>query len=482
MDPQFELDPQALGASTATRTIKKAAKRKVHHFSKSSGKNGTVYTIKPGDHLFKILMRDYGLSNDQAEAFIDEVCRENNIHDIKRLRIGQKITIPDVRRSVDKVLPNVQPGEENEGLRTEEGSGSLGQALRLDVPSAPVGREAAVQIKEVWDKLVPSGTDLQSPISVQSPSFSLTLDSRRYPVYASMDGAKIVVDPTASIPPLVRSLITEKDPTVRIVSGSSDNRQFLADMLKSAKFYSVEEDFSVVFGGDPKLTVKADFKVEKTPESLVRQDVALINSSESPLPDSLTHFLKKEGFTVHEPFAVSKTFSSSASRLQVHQVTAKKQSDVVDALLQALSINNHVDRTLDVFAADNNGISLSVLAERYFERGGRRYVITRFDGDPVTYTLFRILETKGYQVVILEAQDNFRKISEKILSRMNIRGSFVQNALLSRKDLNYSLQVSGFKMEGDDIPGGSLFLTDLELNQVVRDMLRENGYQVHEHK
>ena len=55
-------------------------------------------------------------------------------------------------------------------------------------------------------------------------------------------------------------------------------------------------------------------------------------------------------------------------------------------------------------------------AERYFERGGQRYVVTSFDGDPVNYTLFRILETKGYNVVILEAQDDFRKISEKLIA------------------------------------------------------------------
>ena len=253
-------------------------------------------------------------------------------------------------------------------------------------------------------------------------------------------------------------------------------------MLKSAGFYSVEEDVSVSFGSDPKLVVTSDFKVEKTSESFMKQDVLLLNSSEKALPASLSTFLEKEGFTVHEPFVVQQSFLPVLANRQIYQVTAKDQAGVVDALLKALSVKSHEDRRLDVFGSDNNGISLSVKAERYFERDGRRYVITRFDSDPVNYTLFRILETKGYQVVILDAQDSFRKISEKLLSRLNLHGNFARHSLLSGEDVNYSVEMSGFKVEGDDIPGGSLFLTDVQLDRVVYDILRENGYKVHKNK
>ena len=117
--------------------------------------------------------------------------------------------------------------------------------------------------------------------------------------------------------------------------------------------------------------------------------------------------------------------------------------------------------------------------ERFFERGGQRFVVTSFDGDPVTYTLFRILETKGYRVVILEAKDDFRKITEKILSRLRIQAAYAQHKLLSDDATNYSLQMSGFNLEGAGIPDGSLFLTNLPLDRIDRDLLMENGYNVH---
>jgi hypothetical protein len=293
-----------------------------------------------------------------------------------------------------------------------------------------------------------------------------------------MDNGRILVDQNSSIPMLVKSLITEKDPLVRIVSESPVNgKRFLAAMLESAGLYSVEENFSMDFGTDPKLTIRSDFKIEKTPESLIKQDVILMNSGRVQLPPVLGGFLKKEGFTVYEPF-VSLQPVVPASPRPFYQITTKNQSEIIDSLLTSISLNSEKDRRLDVFAADNNGISLSVKAERYFERDGQRHVVTSFDGDPVTYTLFRILETKGYQVTILDAQDDFRKITDKLLSRMRIQGAYAPHQLEQEAGGNYSLQMSGYKLEGPGFPVGGIFLTNIVLDRVIRDLLTENGYSI----
>jgi hypothetical protein len=162
----------------------------------------------------------------------------------------------------------------------------------------------------------------------------------------------------------------------------------------------------------------------------------------------------------------------------MYQITTKNQPDIIDALLTSISVAPEKDRRVDVFAAENNGISLSVKAERYFERGGRRHVVTRFDGDPVAYTLFRILETSGYQVIILDAQDDFRRITDKLLSRLQIQGTYTQHTMSHDVGANYLLRMSGYKMEGAGIPAGGIFLTNLELDRVIRDLLAVNGYSI----
>lgn len=480
MDPRFEIDAQTLSTSTATA---KLSDKKSKHLIRStvsktpSAAKGTTYIVKPGDHLFKILMRDYGLSNSEAESFIDEIRSENNILDIKRLKIGQKIVIPPILRRADGTLKLVKAANTAD-KKSNLPEASVGQSFVLESPISKIDpKDTVSKVRETWDKIVPQKVE-QKPLKLQTTTFSLTLDPERYPVFSAMDGARILLDQNSSIPPLVKSLIEEKDSKIKIVNyTTSDTKQLMATMLGAAGFYSVEENFSMEFGVDPKLIVNADFKVEKTPESLINHDVILISSSRATVPSILNDFLKKEGFSLYEPVSNYSNKPRGESR-QIHIIAAKGQPEMVDSILTAMSLPYDRDHSLNVFAADNNGISLSVKAERYFEHDGKRYVITRFDGDPVNYTLFRILETKGYRVVILEAQDDFKKVSEKIASRMKIPNSFAQHNLLQDKNLGYSLQMSGIKLDDSSLPGGTLFMTNLTMDRIIRELLTENGYSI----
>lgn len=481
MDPRFEIDPQALAGSVPPPKAPKKEVRSARARSERTApaNNATCYIVKPGDHLFKILMRDYGLSNNEAELFIEDIKAENNIRDIKRLKIGQKITIPAVRRRADGSLRMIHPLQVA-SPRPDQVEAPSRQSFVLETPVTQLssGQDGLEQVRGVWNKVVPAKAEQLAPLVLQAPTFSLTLDPQRFPTFSTMDGARILIDQNGSIPPLVKLLIEEKDPNVRIVSESpASAKRFMSSMLKAAGFYSVEENFSMDFGTDPKLTVHADFKVEKTAESLIKQDVVLMNSGRVAVPPVLAGFLKKEGFSLYEPFASLKKFTGRDAR-PLHIVAAKNLPEMVDSILSAFSVAPDRDRSLDVFAAENNGISLAVKAERYFEHGGKRYVITRFDGDPVNYTLFRILETKGYRVVILEEKDDFRKVSEKIISSMKMPGYFSKHNLLQDDSGGYSLQMSGFKLDDSSLPGGGLFLTDRAMDRIIRDLLTENGYSI----
>jgi len=489
MNPSFELDSQALERAasplkSSPKPLKpptKARSARMVGPTRGHAPIRTQHVIKSGDNLFKILIRDYGLSNLEAEACIDEIRRENNISDIRRLKVGQKITIllgPKAGHGYLKGEQRLEGAAERLSGNNPSSRTPI-QTLRLEPPTESLtSRETTTKISELWKTLLPQAADARKPLAFESPAYSLALDPLRYPVYSTMDGARIVIDPDASIPALVKSLIMERDPSVRVVSESPANgRRFLSAMLNAAGFYSVEENFAVEFGVDPRLRVQSDFKVEKTAESLIKQDLALINSGKDALPQSLKSFLKKEGFSTFEPFASPKIAEGGPLR-PVFQITARNRIEIVDAILTALSVSYHSDQQLDVFAKDNNGISLTVKAQRYFERNGQRCVVTGFDGDPITYTLFRILETKGFKVVILDGQDDFRKVSEKILTSLRMPAQYSQHTMWPDNGSNYSLHMSGFRLAGADVPGGSLFLTDLQLDRIVRDLLTENGFDV----
>jgi hypothetical protein len=57
-------------------------------------RGSSSYTVRPGDHLFLILMQRYGLSNEAAERLIPEIMRLNGIKRPRKLSVGQRLTIP----------------------------------------------------------------------------------------------------------------------------------------------------------------------------------------------------------------------------------------------------------------------------------------------------------------------------------------------------------------------------------------------------
>lgn len=52
------------------------------------------YTIRPGDHLFRILMTRFGYTNAEAERVIPQILEKNGITDIRRLTVGKVISVP----------------------------------------------------------------------------------------------------------------------------------------------------------------------------------------------------------------------------------------------------------------------------------------------------------------------------------------------------------------------------------------------------
>ena len=492
IDPRFELDPGLLDKASESHPREKAVKK----FKRGgpAGEGLSEYTVRPGDHIFRILMRDYGLSNNQAEALVPEIKRLNSIGDIRRLRVGQTIRIPLARERV---------GEEQRGKAVEERAehaiGSErpavyaaraaeraepvpGHSLKMMSVAADRDTDSMESVRVLWDGLVPATGRAAQPINIEDKNFSLSLDPETFPTFPAPDGGRVLVDAGGKLPPLVRALIEEKDPTVRIVSENPRNKKrFMASLLAGARFYSVEENVSLEFGADPRLTVNADFKIEKTPESLLRHDVVLMNV-EAPreMPPSLVQFLRREGFQVLEPLSARAAQEPRRERT-LHQITAREPRAIIDGLLRAFNIRYENDRNVELYGVGDGGLRLYVRADRYFEDGNARFVVSSFDGDPVTYTLMRLLETRGYRVIVLDPKDDFRKVSEKLFTRMRVPGSFARHELLAPRDTSYGIQMSGFRVRGAAGTPENAFVTSAEIDPVFRDLLDANGYTIIAH-
>ncbi|HOP41529.1 MAG TPA: hypothetical protein PLI53_10855, partial [Geobacteraceae bacterium] len=99
---ELEREPEAVKKPEPAASSGKQADRKD---ARETGTDGTPptggyvrYTMRPGDHLYKVLTMRFGLSSAKAEALIPEIKRINGITDTSRLQIGQTILLPLSRK------------------------------------------------------------------------------------------------------------------------------------------------------------------------------------------------------------------------------------------------------------------------------------------------------------------------------------------------------------------------------------------------
>jgi hypothetical protein len=331
----------------------------------------------------------------------------------------------------------------------------------------------------VWDTLLPGNQNADPTYSVNGERFSLDLDAAKFPVFSTVKGDRIIVDTGGNLSPLVKSLIEQHDPGSRLITYiPGDKTAFFSDLLNAAGFYSVESDFSVSFGTDPKLTVNADFKVEKDPDSPLQQDIFLINTTpgKGGFPQVLAGFMARQGFRVID---VSPSFSGEKGRSgnTISVITEEEPYAMTERLLSALRQGFERNRAVELFSMGDGGVGLKIKADRYFVRNGKRYVVSVFKGDPEEYTLLRLLDSMNYHVIILDANEDFRSLSSKILSRMDLSGSYAMHDLIPAGDMPYSIQMSGIMI---DAPKGTgkVLLTEKRPDPVIAELLKINGYMI----
>lgn len=469
MDPRFELDPALIGREQggAAATQKKPV---------SAAGKATRYTVKPGDNIRLILKREFGLDEARVDAMTARVREANGITDIRRLKVGSSLLIPlpgsnhhEARR------PAAVAGAKKSGRQ------QYAQSLQiLRPPAAPF--DAVTPLKDIWPRLVPgTGAVASTNLNVSGDTYTLSLDAARYPVLPGVNGTKILLDTAGTLPPLVRSLVTARDPSVRIVSEDPSSRQrFVAAVLGAAGFYSVEENFSLTVGDDPRLKVVADFKIERSPDSLLKQEVTLLNLTEQgrPLPPALIEYLGHEGFQVLEPYAVAGTPPVSEQRGTLYRLARRDAVSVTDTLLQALDLPVSRDRSVQLFSLAQDGVQLEIKTDRTFTDRGERYVVNFFTGDPVSYTLSRLLETRGYKVIVVDLKDDFPKASERILTRIGAGESYGMQTLQLVPGSHYTIQLTGVALGQKITKGKQVVLTSSELSPLVRELARYNGISV----
>lgn len=472
LDHRFDLDTDKLSQNLPKKTEQVSEPVKAATPRNDAGQ--TIYTVKPGDFIMKILIREFGMNDEAASGLLPEIQRLNQISDVHRLKIGARLVIPLPAKNGHRTAKRDRPAGNQPKKPFEEKSIATGP--RVMTHSRETGNEKLENVKLIWEKLIPRRNWPNDTVSIQGKNYSLDLKASSFPLFPAANGGKILVEAGGSLSPLVKSLIREHDPGIRFVTYTPRNpKRFFSSMLSAAGFYSVEENFSIDFGDDPKLTVSADFKVERNEEGALQQDIALINidSRRKGLPVILADYLGRQGLHVVEPNQAEVRESlPEGGHIQV--VTDRDPLIMADRLMSALELTCERDRDVMLNLMDGD-VALRIKVDRYIEKNGEKIILSTFHGDAESYTLLMLLESIGYKVIIFSPDEDFRTVARTFLSRIHLPSQYTLHDLLDSKDIRYGIRMSGVMLTP---PGGrgKLFLTSSQPDGLIGDLLSLNGY------
>ena len=96
--------------------------------------------------------------------------------------------------------------------------------------------------------------------------------------------------------------------------------------------------------------------------------------------------------------------------------------------------------------------------DRYFELNGARYIVSIGESDPYSYTLLRLLEGAGCQVLMINSGDDFKAVAKKMLQLVGLAPDFGVHLIQGGKES------TGFLVHRDDGEGRRVIITGEAVN------------------
>ncbi len=337
--------------------------------------------------------------------------------------------------------------------------------------------EGILTVKRLWERLLPERQDHKRLQEYCDATVLRSLDPQRYPLLYAADGGVMLLDPEGTLPVMVKGYIQQKELGLRVVSGVPGDRKRFYDLLFAAgKFLFVDGEVSLAFGEDPTVVAYADYKIEKKGQGANETESVLVNVDEKRggTPPELRAMLEERGFRTID--ASPPPAAGGATARNLSYVSAREPLGMVDSLLRALAVSFDTDREIAFAGGSGSGAKQVARVARYFELNGRRFAVAIFKNDPADYTLLRLLETNGYQVVLLDAGDDLRRVSGKLLPRLGISARYGRQDLFPEAEGRYNVRMFGVMLTGGN--GGSVFLTDKAMEKEVGKLLEAGGYRI----
>jgi LysM repeat protein len=316
-----------------------------------------------------------------------------------------------------------------------------------------------------------------------------------FPVVRFSGGAEALVDFRGGIPPGVADAISYQWKSLRVVSladaGGAGDR--IDRILRVSGYHSVKEGISrpVVMGETVSVALPARWVIQRTEDSLLSGDLILLKEvPEKPDTELLAvlRYARRIGLRVlpyaddpnaMEGFLVGIQEDASEGRIPVGLVVPKTGGlAAVDFGLSLLGIASMTGERLSV-GGKGDAFRLVVSPERFFEAGGKKYVV---DTGRMSPALRSILRESGYSVFMAENDASGRDIFQRLMKAAGIVSEEREEYLLTGGvKAGYEIRVTGTFLSLPGPSGGAgrrIVLIRRKVHSATRALLGDMGVEI----
>jgi len=316
-----------------------------------------------------------------------------------------------------------------------------------------------------------------------------------FPIVRFSGGTEALIDFRGGIPPRVADAISSQWKSLRVVSladaGGAGDR--IDRILRVSGYYSVKEGNSrpVVMGETVSVALPARWVIQRTEDSLLSGDLILLKEvPEKPDPELLAvlRYARRIGLRVlpyaddpnaMEGFLVGIQEDASEKRIPVALAVPKAGGlPAVDFGLSLLGIAARTGERLRV-GGGGDAFRLVVAPERFFEAGGKKYVVDTGRMSPAIRT---VLRESGYSVFMAEKDDSGREIFQRLMKAAGIAPEERKEYLLAGgAKAGYEIRVTGAFLS---LPGASgeagprIVLVRRKIHSATRALLGDMGVEI----
>ena len=393
------------------------------------------HTISEGEHLAQVLRDMYNIPDDLIfDEYLDLIKRLNpGLYDVDLVTPDQKIVLPSV--AAYQLSPRVQeaPGDvgtkeviEKEAVTKKDLSQESLAAEKLQTTNTkgspvsedprfktvarnmPRSKEAYMEsmssIADTFKGELHRMGDVSIPLMEES---RITIDTNTFPILQLTSEKRLIMDYGGDLPPGLVDLVQFEPGNYEVVTlNEHENMRSVLDKLfDAAGYFSVDKSRNpLVVGDQVQFEISGDWVIyrDEFMEDIMVVNVIekgdqpvdgqLKNSADSFGVEMIDLYMTEEGETAPVPALVE----SSDCPGDIPAINVSNGTALVDSLLGLLGQQYRKDYTLKLFQGKSEGFDVEVKADRFFEQGGIRHIITF---RPLSKNLTDVITKQGDRVL-----------------------------------------------------------------------------------